>query len=128
MLDFLFCYGSLKTGFLHNDKIRESGFYVGPAKTHPFYRMYACGTFPALVKEVDGIAIEGELWNVSKKVFQDLDPFEGVNIGLYRREIILLAEPRVLAHTYLFCRATKNLSECGPIWKGIDNATIHASE
>jgi gamma-glutamylcyclotransferase (GGCT)/AIG2-like uncharacterized protein YtfP len=75
-----------------------------------------CGNFPALVKEANGIAIEGELWNIKKKIFQELDKFEGVNINLYRREIILLAEPCVLAHTYFFCRATTNLPDCGPIW------------
>lgn len=119
MDDFLFVYGSLKSGFCNNNLLQNS-FFVCLAKTHPFYRMYGCGNFPALVKEANGILIEGELWNIKKKLFHTLDEFEGVNISLYRREIILLAEPRVLAHTYLFCRAIKNLPDCGSVWrKGI---------
>lgn len=117
MFDFLFIYGTLKTGFCNNNLLQGKGCLVCPAKTHPLYRMYVCGNFPAMVKEEGGIAIEGELWNVKKNIFQDLDEFEGVGIGLYHREIILLASPCVLAHTYLFCRAVKNLPDCGPIWK-----------
>lgn len=128
MDDFLFVYGSLKSGFCNNDLL-EGCFFVSKAKTHPFYRMYGCGNFPALVKEQEGIAIEGELWNIRKTLFHKLDEFEGVDIGLYRREVILLAEPCVLAHTYLFCRAVKNLPDCGPVWmKGITNDRLQASE
>lgn len=115
MDDFLFVYGSLKSGFCNNNLLQNS-FFVCPAKTHPFYRMYGCGNLPALVKEANGIAIEGELWNIKKKAFRILDAFEGVNIYLYRREVILLAEPCVLAHTYLFCRAINNLPDCGSVW------------
>lgn len=129
MDDFLFVYGSLKSGFRHNDLIRENGFFICKAKTHPFYRMYGCGNFPALVKEGKGIAIEGELWNIKKKTFRELDDFEGVGIALYRREIILLWEPCVLAHTYLFCRAVNNLPDCGPVWtKGVCNDPIQTTE
>lgn len=115
MDDLLFVYGSLKRGFCHNYKIQD-GFFVCNAKTHPFYRMYALGKFPALVKEADGVAIEGELWNIKKKIFRELDKFEGVSVDLYRREIIFLAEPRVFAHTYFFCRTTRNLLDCGTVW------------
>lgn len=119
MDDFLFVYGSLKSGFCNN-KLLQNSFFVCPAKTHPFYRMYGCGNFPALVKEANGVAIEGELWNIKKKLFRILDDFEGVNITLYRREVILLAEPCILAHTYLFCRAVNNLPDCGSVWgKGV---------
>ena len=125
MDDFLFVYGSLKSGFCHNSLIQENGFFVCRARTHPFYRMYGCGNFPALVKETNGLSIEGELWNIKKKLFRELDRFEGVNISLYRREIIFLAEPRVLAHAYLFCRATNNLPDCGSIWmKGVEQSSL----
>lgn len=116
MDDFLFVYGSLKSGFSNNDLLQENGYLVSPAKTHPFYRMYGCGNFPALVKEENGIAIKGELWNIKKQFFRQLDNFEGVYISLYRREVILLADPCVLAYTYLFCRAVKNLPDCGSAW------------
>ena len=115
MKDFLFVYGSLKSGFANNHLLQDSCF-VCLAKTYPLYRMYGCGKFPALVKEEHGISIEGELWNIPKNLFRKLDEFEGVNIGLYRREIIFLAQPKVLSHIYLFCRATKNLSDCGSNW------------
>lgn len=116
MDDFLFVYGSLKSGFCNNALLKENGYLVSLAKTHPFYRMYGCGSFPALVKEKNGIVIEGELWNIKKRLFRQLDDFEGVDISLYRREVILLAEPCVLAHTYLFCRTIKNLPDCGSAW------------
>lgn len=124
MEDFLFVYGSLKSKFCNNDLLRENGYFVCHAKTNPFYRMYDYGDYPALVKDTEGIAIEGELWNI--KDFKTLDTFESV---LYNRELIFLAEPCVLAHTYFFVGQTKDLSDCGPIWmKGYCNGGIQVIE
>ncbi len=121
-MDFLFVYGSLKSGFCNNNLLVDHGFFVSKAKTHPLFRLYGCGNFPAMVKEPNGTIIEGELWNIKRSGFRIIDKFEGVGVSLYRRELILLAQPLVLAHAYLFCRATKNLPDCGSIWtKGVSD-------
>jgi gamma-glutamylcyclotransferase (GGCT)/AIG2-like uncharacterized protein YtfP len=119
-MDFLFVYDSMKSGFCDNERLSAQGFFVSKATTRPSFRLFGCGTFAALIKEENGVAIEGELWNIKKKAFKAIDEFEGVGVGLYKREVILLENPLVLAHTYLFCRATKNLPDCGSIWmKGV---------
>ena len=115
-MDFLFVYGTLKSGF-GNNTLLKNGFFVSQAKTYPRFRLYECGSFPALVKEESGVSIEGELWNIKKHNFLEIDEFEGVEIGLYRREQIWLMQPRVFAHVYLFCRAVSNLLDCGTNWR-----------
>ena len=113
----LFVYGSLKYGFPNNSLL--NGTLFSYAVTPPKYRLYSCGSFPALVECENGICVEGELWIVDCLNF--LDEFEGVDIGLYKREVILLKEPCYLAFTYVYCRPVDDLLDCGPIWKGERN-------
>lgn len=112
----LFIYGTLKFGFPNNDLLK--GVFHSKAKTPANYKLYNCGNYPALVACKNGLSISGELWFVSEECLKDLDEFEGVDIGLYKRELILLTDPCHLAFTYIFCRSVDNLKECGSSWEG----------
>lgn len=113
----LFVYGTLKQGqprhrFLAGQK------FVGAAQTQPHYRLYHLGSYPGLVHATDGLAIEGELWDVSEECLKQLDRIEGVETGLYRREVVLLAPPhdQLFAVTYLYQLDVGGLPDCGVRW------------
>ena len=63
------------------------------------------GDFPALVPHV--LAVEGEVYTVSKEVLAKLDRLEGVDSGMYRRRYIYVFDEdgvRDEVHTYMWGR------------------------
>jgi gamma-glutamylcyclotransferase (GGCT)/AIG2-like uncharacterized protein YtfP len=84
----LFVYGSLKSGFLHHDRMRGAAF-VGPAVTRTGYSLVIAGRYPALVPAGDG-SVAGEVYEVGAALLEALDRFEGCP-ELYRRAPIELA-------------------------------------
>jgi gamma-glutamylaminecyclotransferase len=75
----LFVYGTLKTGE-RNHRLIADQWYVGPAATEPRYRLIDLGPYPGLIRDdADGLAVRGELWDVSRCCLLELDDFEGDN-------------------------------------------------
>lgn len=93
MNTLLFVYGTLKRG-CSNHRQLEGQSFVGLARTPPGYRLYDLGGYPAIVAEpADRAGVVGEVWSVTPEALEQLDHFEGVHEGLYRREPIPLLPP-----------------------------------
>src|SRR4051812_12996853 len=93
MSTLLFVYGTLKRGCSNHDHLAGQRF-VGPARTQPGFRLYDLGGYPGIVAQPDDtLGVIGEVWAVDDDILRDLDQFEGVHEGLYRRELIGLQPP-----------------------------------
>lgn len=114
----LFVYGSLKRGYALHDYLSAQKF-LGTAVTKPLYRLYDCGSYPGMVHvAANGLAVTGEVYQISDRVRTVLDEVEGVNEGLYECQPVLLDEPfhsvEVLA--YFYTQPISHLSDCGSTW------------
>jgi gamma-glutamylcyclotransferase (GGCT)/AIG2-like uncharacterized protein YtfP len=116
-MPLLFVYGTLKRGYSRAPALAGQRF-VGTARTVAGYRLYNCGEYPGLVERAGGLSIVGELYEVDAECLARLDIVEDVEHGLYRREPVELMPPYadVHAETYLYCRDTAGLRDCGTIW------------
>lgn len=119
-MHLLFVYGTLKRGASNHHWLTGQTF-VGEAHTAPGYRLFGLGGYPGLVlwpDDRDGVA--GEVWSVDDACLADLDAFEGVPEGLYRRELIRLRPPfadhRIEA--YIYPHSVLGRPEIGSVWRG----------
>ncbi len=80
--------------------------------------MVNCGEYPGLLAVTDGLAIEGELWDVDERCLKELDREECIDVGLYTRQPIQLASPHADAgaEAYFYLGATAGLADCGNCW------------
>ena len=113
----LFVYGTLKRGGRREFAVAGQRF-LGTARTYPAYRLYHCGDYPALVRDSDGVSIEGEVWEVDARCLAKLDEIEGVSMRLYERAAISLLPPHDAepVESYFYLRSVKGLRDCGPRW------------
>jgi gamma-glutamylaminecyclotransferase len=113
----LFVYGTLKRGQCRRRWLAGQTF-VAMVRTKPLFRLYNVSTFPALVRSVDGLAIEGELWIVDENCLRVLDREEGCDTGLYRRESVELEAPHDSAGAiaYVYQQSIAGLADCGTRW------------
>jgi gamma-glutamylcyclotransferase (GGCT)/AIG2-like uncharacterized protein YtfP len=114
----LFVYGTLKRGH-SRARLLHGQRFLGHGRTRP---NYACtlGSYPGLVRDdQDGLAIEGEVWDVDASCLKKLDEVEGVTEGLYRRVTVELESPfdSQQVETYLYVRNTSGLVDCGCRWE-----------
>jgi len=108
------------------------------AKTTPNYKLYDCGTYPALAERlhVEGTArsggVWGELYEVDDPVMSRLDQIEGVDVGLYKRSIVNLSDfslvnlpfsaetvdflEKKATISYVYLHDVSSLEQCGAIW------------
>jgi gamma-glutamylcyclotransferase (GGCT)/AIG2-like uncharacterized protein YtfP len=82
----IFCYGTLKKGYMRNRNLSNQKF-LGEVKTLPKYKLYRLDSFPGLVHADDGLAIKGELYDVDEECLKTLDYIEG-HPDLFKREKI----------------------------------------
>ena len=87
-MGLLFVYGTLKSGCRNNHRL--DGTFVRTIRTKPKYKLVNCGTYPGLVE--GQLAIGGELYEVDDAFLKQLDYFEGVNCGVYIRELVQLED------------------------------------
>ncbi|HYD84303.1 MAG TPA: gamma-glutamylcyclotransferase family protein [Opitutus sp.] len=89
----LFIYGTLKRG-CSNHRVLAGQTFLGEARTAPGYRLYDLGEYPGMIAvSGDHQGVSGELWSVTPEILAQLDAFEGIPQGLYRRERIALRPP-----------------------------------
>lgn len=90
-MPLVFVYGTLMRGECRHEALAGQTF-VGRATTQPHYRLYNCGSYPALVEVAAGSGnrIEGEVWRISAGCLARLDEIEGVAEGLYERGPVAL--------------------------------------
>jgi gamma-glutamylcyclotransferase (GGCT)/AIG2-like uncharacterized protein YtfP len=91
----LFVYGSLMTGQRRNFYLTRDGAQcLGPARTARRYSLFRplLADYPCMVvDERQGVAVEGELWDVSEKCLDSLDFVEGAP-RLFQRRVITLED------------------------------------
>ena len=93
MNTLLFVYGTLKRG-CSNHRYLAGQKYVGLARTRPGYRLFDLGGYPGIAERPDDLeGVVGEVWSVEAEALRELDRFEGVHEGLYRREPLPLQPP-----------------------------------
>jgi gamma-glutamylaminecyclotransferase len=86
---FLFVFGTLKRGE-KNHHLMTGAWFLWPATTAANYRLYELGEYPGLVRdEENGLAISGELYQVSECLLEELDDFEGVPDLFVRQPIAI---------------------------------------
>lgn len=113
----VFVYGSLKRGYgLHH--LLEGQAFRGPATTFPLYRIFDLGSYPGLVDWPEGLAVQGELYQVDTECLKRLDEAEGVDEGLYARRVIMLQPPydSVEASAWFWLNKVAGLRDCGTSW------------
>lgn len=103
----VFVYGTLKQGYCRHEALSSAKF-LGTATTEPRYRLFDLGTYPGMVYDSDGAAVEGELYEVNDECLANLDVVEGVSEGFYSREIVQLISPwnDQSALTYIYRKST----------------------
>jgi gamma-glutamylcyclotransferase (GGCT)/AIG2-like uncharacterized protein YtfP/lysophospholipase L1-like esterase len=123
----LFVYGTLKRGECRSHVLREQTF-LGDVRTAPGYRLYDTGSYPALVEDREGQAIEGELWEVDDPCLKIIDAIEGVP-HLYRRQPLSLDAARRDddVQTYIYQQSTDGLQDCGSRWDASQRASFSAN-
>lgn len=91
----LFIYGSLKTGKRRNFYLtRDDAKCLGEVRTAARYSLFRplMADYPCMVQdEKMGVAVEGELWEVSDKTLETLDFVEGTP-RLFQRRLIILED------------------------------------
>ena len=125
----IFVYGSLKRGYaLHS--LLTSQRFLGTAQTVAHYRLFDLGEYPGLIDVnadallepwlvgLEGLAIHGELYEVSTECLERLDEAEGVNERLYERRRVLLAPPMPDQHVFawFYLQGVENCRDCGTSW------------
>lgn len=112
---YLFVYGTLKRG-QRNAGLLSDQTFVRTAVTEPLYRLYDCGSYPALVECPDsGVGIEGEVYRIDDAIRPTLDELEGVPF-LYQLVRVRLQDCSETVWTYIYRQATVNLPDCGVRW------------
>lgn len=114
----LFVYGTLKRGHRAAARLASQRF-VGMAQTGPGFVLYALDGYPGLVREPEAPeGVTGELWLVDDAGLRDLDAYEGVAEGLYRRESIPIVADGLpdTAETYVYARTVAGRARIGGVW------------
>ncbi len=113
----LFIYGTLKRGHCRAAMLASQQF-LRTVVTEPIYRLVNCGTYPGLVAvgAGDGVAIEGELWEVDRICLAFLDKAEGVDVGLYERVAMEVENQAKRVEGYHYLGDTASLADCGHCW------------
>lgn len=111
----IFVYGTLKRTQAAGELLSGQQF-LRNVLTAPHYRLVDCGGYPGLIESAEGVAVEGELWEIDADCRALLDDYEGVHEGLYRVCPVLLDMPDEEAQAYFFLGDTLGLADCGPRW------------
>ncbi|MFO0797723.1 MAG: gamma-glutamylcyclotransferase family protein [Gemmataceae bacterium] len=111
----LLVYGTLKRGHAAHDLLAGQHF-LGPAVTAPHYRLVDLGPYPGLVPDgATGLAVSGELWEVSDEKLKELDAFEGCPT-LYWRGAVEVADHAGPVEAYFYARSVPPRAPTGAAW------------
>lgn len=114
----IFVYGTLKRG-LSNHAYLAGQRFVSEARTQPVYRLFDLGGYPGMVRATNnGLAIEGEIWEIDESCQRALDQLEDVEGGEYERTFIALAAPsgHERIEGYLYLRSVTGRRDVGNVW------------
>lgn len=114
----IFVYGTLKRGGSNHGWLRGQRF-VGAATTNPGFRLYDLGGYPGMVTDPQqGLAVEGEVWEVDDAALARLDELEDVEGGEYARVPLPLQPPfdRETVEGYLYLHPVAGRPDLGACW------------
>jgi gamma-glutamylcyclotransferase (GGCT)/AIG2-like uncharacterized protein YtfP len=110
----LFFYGSLKRGCKNNHLLDEQEF-ICKARTLPLYKIVDLGHYGGLVKaEADGVAVNGELWNVNEECLAILDRFEMDEAEFHRSSVEI--EGVASVESYFYTGSVSPSARTGDEW------------
>jgi gamma-glutamylcyclotransferase (GGCT)/AIG2-like uncharacterized protein YtfP len=91
---------------------------VALARTQPLYRLFDLGGYPGMVRSEDGMAIQGEIWDVDAAGLARLDVLEDIAGGEYERVLIELEVEfsSQLVEGYLYLRDVSGRRDVGACW------------
>jgi gamma-glutamylcyclotransferase (GGCT)/AIG2-like uncharacterized protein YtfP len=115
----VFVYGTLKRGCSNHHFLTGQEF-VGEARTAPGFRLYQLGGHPGMVaKKDDRDGVTGEVWAVDGAALVRLDGLEGLDQGIYRRDLVPLQAPFADQgiEGYIYNRSVKNRRDLGSEWR-----------
>lgn len=109
----IFVYGTLKRGRCNHHWLQGQRF-VAEARTKPIYRLYDMGGYPGMVRDDNGVAVEGEIWEVDAGGLARLDVLEDIEGCEYERVMLELERDHV--EGYLFLQDVSGRPDAGPCW------------
>ncbi len=115
----IFVYGTLKRGCSNHHFLTDQEF-VGEARTVPGFRLYELGGHPGMVAKADDLdGVTGEIWAVNAAALVRLDGLEGLDEGMYRRDLVPLLPPFAGQgiEGYIYNRSVKNRPDIGGEWR-----------
>lgn len=105
-LHFVFVYGTLKRGG-SNHALMLGQKFLGETRTKAGFVLVQLGAYPGMIRDgTDTTGVSGEVWAVDERTIAQLDDLEGLDEGLYRRELISLPPPfaEKKIETYVYAR------------------------
>lgn len=114
----LFVYGTLKRGCSNHRQLAGQTF-IAAAHTAAGFRLFDLGDYPGMVAVPgDREGVSGEVWAVDSVCLLNLDSFEGVAEGLYRRAAIAMRPPHndKVVEAYVYELPIGDAPEIGSIW------------
>lgn len=86
-MNTIFTYGTLRRNCsAYSLMRRNAAAFVREAVTAPRYKLYDMGAFPGLVEsDSEQGGVHGEVFTVPDAAFRELDAYECVSGGLFRR-------------------------------------------
>ena len=96
----IFVYGTLKRG-RENHHWLDGQRFIAVVRTQPLYRLYDMGGYPGMIRADNGVAVEGEIWEVDEAGLARLDVLEDIAGGEYERVMIALEDGSVEGYLYL---------------------------
>lgn len=114
----VFVYGTLKRGGSNHHFLARQ-HYLADARTAPGYRLYDLDGYPGMVADsTDTEGVTGEIWTVDPGCLALLDELEGLDQGLYRREVVPLQPPNAgrAAQAYVYARSIAGRRLLGSTW------------
>jgi gamma-glutamylaminecyclotransferase len=114
----LFVYGTFKTGHSRSRYLVSGGaHFLQQARTAASYALFRPlrADYPCMVEDAeDGVAVEGEVWEVSAECLKTLDAVEGVP-DLFQRRLITLDDGEQV-EAYLMPVKPHDATRLGPRW------------
>ncbi len=114
----IFVYGTLKRGGSNHGWLKGQRL-VGAARTMPGFRLYDLGGYPGMVRDPQqGLAVEGEVWEVDAAALARLDELEDVEGGEYARVHLPLQAPfdQETVEGYLYLHPVAGRRDLGACW------------
>ncbi len=114
----IFVYGTLKRGGSNHGWLRGQKF-IAEARTQPQFRLFDLGGYPGLVADAqNGLAVEGEVWEVDAAALARLDELEDIDGGEYARQPLPLQAPfeSAVIEGYVYLWSVAGRPDLGARW------------